>query len=95
MQLDVHQTTKTYKGTIDEVLRHRNEIPAEAQVELKVWQAEPEIAEEPPPSANVGMLEALLEIAERQQGRRHTDGSQTERMLREGRSGAMWGYDPK
>lgn len=95
MQSDVHQTTKTYKGTIDELLRHRNEIPAEAQVELKVWQAEPEIAEELTPSPNAGMLEALFEIAGRQKGCRHTDGSQTERILREGRSGAMWGCDPK
>lgn len=53
---------------------------------------EPQSAEEPAP--NQGMIAALQEIAERQKGRRYTDGSQTERMLREGRAGAMWGYEP-
>ena len=41
-----------------------------------------------------GMLAALREIAERQKGRRYTDGSETDRMMREGRAGAMWGHEP-
>jgi len=43
---------------------------------------------------NTGMLAALQEIAERQKGRPHTDGSNTDKLLREARSGAMWGQDP-
>ena len=43
---------------------------------------------------NEGMLAALREIAERQEGRRHTDASDTDRMLREARAGAMWGQEP-
>ena len=43
---------------------------------------------------NYGMLASLDEIARRQEGRRHTDGSQTDAIIREGRSGAMYGYDP-
>jgi hypothetical protein len=38
-------------------------------------------------------LAALAEIASRQEGRRHTDGSQTEQIIREGRAGAMYGID--
>ncbi len=43
---------------------------------------------------NEKALTALREVAKRQEGRRHTDGSQTERILREGRAGAMYGSDP-
>jgi hypothetical protein len=43
---------------------------------------------------NEKALAALREIARRQEGRRHTDGSQTERIIREGRAGAMYGSDP-
>ena len=39
---------------------------------------------------NEGMLESLREIAERQMGLRYTDASQTDLMLMEARSGAMW-----
>jgi hypothetical protein len=46
-----------------------------------------------PVQPNEGMLAALQEIAERQKGRRQTDGSETDRMLREGRAGAMWGAE--
>lgn len=45
-------------------------------------------------SPNEKALAALREIARRQEGRRHTDGSQTERILREGRAGAMYDTDP-
>jgi hypothetical protein len=51
---------------------------------------------EAPPEAkpNEGMLAALRLIAERQYGQRYTDASDTDRMLREGRAGAMWGQEP-
>lgn len=45
----------------------------------------------PKTAVNAGMIATLQEIAERGKGRRHTDGSQTDSMLREGRAGAMWG----
>ena len=47
----------------------------------------------PQPRPNEGMLAALQAIAERQKGRRYTDASDTDRMLREARAGAMWGQD--
>ena len=43
---------------------------------------------------NTGMLAALAEIAELNKGLPHSDGSDTQRLLREARSGAMYGYDP-
>jgi hypothetical protein len=48
----------------------------------------------PQATPNEGMLAALRAIAERQKGRRYTDASATDRMLREGRAGAMWEQDP-
>lgn len=41
-----------------------------------------------------GMLAALRLIAERQNDRRYTDGTETDRLLREGRAGAMWDHEP-
>jgi len=46
------------------------------------------------PKPNYAMLAALGEIAERQQGRPQSDGSQTLRLLREGRAGGSYGYAP-
>ena len=47
----------------------------------------------PKVAPNEKALAALREIARLQEGRRHTDGSQTERIIREGRAGAMYGSD--
>ncbi len=52
-----------------------------------------EAMDTPQVATNKGMLAALHEIAERQKGRRHTDASDTARMLRDARAGAMWGQD--
>jgi hypothetical protein len=45
------------------------------------------------PEPNHAMLAALDEIANRQLGRRYTDGSQTDAIIREGRGGGMYGDD--
>lgn len=39
-QIEIPQSSKIYRGTIDEVLSHRSEIPAGATVELKVFERE-------------------------------------------------------
>jgi hypothetical protein len=39
---------------------------------------------------NEKALAALRQIARMQEGMRHTDGSQTERLIREGRAGGMY-----
>ena len=42
MALGTYTPVKTFRGTIKEVLRHRSEIPAKAQVELRILPEEPE-----------------------------------------------------
>ena len=98
-QLDPHQPSKTFRGTWGEILSHSNEISETSKVELRIFEItsieEDSVSKtsKAAVSPNEGMLAALREIAERQQGRRHTDGSETERLLREGRAGAMWGHE--
>ena len=42
---------------------------------------------------NEKALAALRQIAQMQEGMRHTDGSQTDRLIREGRAGGMYRDD--
>lgn len=74
------------------------ELPEEAQslgiqpgeaVSITVRRPDTEVA----PTANERGLAALREISRRQQGRRHTDGSQTDQIIREGRAGMMYDGD--
>src|SRR5919205_139894 len=46
------------------------------------------------PAPNYGMLEALKRISERNKDRPYTSGEDTQRILREARAGAMFGYGP-
>jgi hypothetical protein len=46
------------------------------------------------PTPNEKGLAIMRAITERHKGRPHTDGSNTLRLLREARAGAMYGYDP-
>jgi hypothetical protein len=50
--------SKIYRGTIDEVLSHRSEIPADASVELKVFQRKPE---DQPETATMALMRLWLE----------------------------------
>ena len=77
------------------------ELPVEAQelglkpgeeVKISVDRNGAEEVQNVPP--NAPMLAALAEIAELNKGLSHSDGSDTQRLLREARSGAMYGYDP-
>jgi hypothetical protein len=53
-----------------------------------------DIAKTPAPiPANEKAAAALRRIAQMQQGMRYTDGSQTDRFIREGRAGAMYSDD--
>jgi len=97
------------EGTGQELLHHLEQFPHEyfrlvplpnAQTKAQDMEAKEPVEEDAVSkmsnvavSPNEGMLAALREIAERQQGRRHSDGSETERLLREGRAGAMWGHE--
>jgi len=46
------------------------------------------------PTPNYAMLEALRKVAERNKNRPYTSGEDSQKMLREARAGAMFGYEP-
>ncbi|MCW3097980.1 MAG: hypothetical protein JWL77_3598 [Chthonomonadaceae bacterium] len=45
-QQNIHQPSKIYRGTVDEVFSHRNEIAAGAFLELRVFEGRPNSEEE-------------------------------------------------
>ena len=51
------------------------------------------VQEAPPQKPSEKARAALHEIVKRQEGRRYTDGSQTEQIIREGRAGGMYDDD--
>jgi hypothetical protein len=86
----VQYTAKVKEGLLLELPQEAQELHLKPgdQVQVQLDRTGAEARQGVP---NEGMLAALREIAARQHGRRHTDGSETDRMLREGRTGAMWG----
>lgn len=46
------------------------------------------------PTPNSAMLEALRKVSERSKDMPYTSGENTQKMLREARAGAMFGYEP-
>jgi hypothetical protein len=58
-QLEVHQPDLVYRGTIDEVLSHRHEIPADATVELRVFTEASAVESDP----TIALLESWLATA--------------------------------
>ncbi len=73
-------TPQILEGSWEDILRHGDEL-AGRWVRLTV------LPEQEQAAPNEGMLSALREIAERQKGRRHTSGGDTQRMLRQARGG--------
>ena len=86
-------TQMIHKGTPQQLAAWLGQFPNEKRYRVLV-EEEPEADEEDSSSLqttpNAGMLAALREIAERQKGQRYTDGSETDRLLREAHAGAMW-----
>ncbi len=56
-QFDPLQPTKTFRGTLEEVLQHRNEIPSGATVELRVY-----TSTSPSQTPKKTLAERILEI---------------------------------
>ena len=79
---------QVYEGTWEEVAAHAEDF-AGKHVRLTVVDETPS-----KPEPNYGMLEALRRAEEIQRGMRFTDGSDTQRLLREARAGGMYGYEP-
>ncbi len=77
-----------YEGTWEDLAAHADEFEGK-QLRLTVVDETP-LA--PPP--NYAMLEVLRQTEELQRGLRFTDGSDTQRLLREARAGGMYGDEP-
>lgn len=75
------------EGTWEEIINHSDELSGK-RVRVTV------IEEPPVARPNVEMLEAIRKVAERNQGKPLTSGEDTLKMIREARSGRMFGYDP-
>ena len=80
------------EGTWEEIAQHADEL-AGKRVRLTVLEEAREEARAAP-RPNEAMLEALRKIAARNAGKPLTSGADTQRLLREARAGAMYGYEP-
>lgn len=88
-------TQYTHEGTPQQLAAWLGQLPDQKRYRLvAVEEAEAEAGSTLQVKPNEGMIAALREIAKRQSGRRHTEGSETDRLLREARAGAMWGQEP-
>lgn len=67
-QLDMKQPIKTYRGTVEEVFSHRNEIPPHATVELKIYEEIPEAKEDIGDFGGKSVLEAFPHLFGTEQG---------------------------
>ena len=79
------------EGAWEEVARHADEL-AGKQVRLTVINEATEQSQAPQP--NEAMLRAIEKVAKAQEGMRFTSGEDTQRLLRQARAGAMYGYEP-
>ena len=85
----IHYTAKVREPRLLELPEDANELHLQPGQEIEI-QLDQALAVKP----NTKMLDALDEIARRQKGRRYTDASQTDKIIREGRAGAMYDCDP-
>lgn len=73
------------EGTWDELAEHADEFRRYPKLTLIVPDSE-----EPTPPRNQRVLDMLAELAERHKNRPTTSPADTDRMIREGRSGGMY-----
>ena len=88
----VHYTAKVKESRILELPEAAQELGLKPGEEVTV--SVDRNKTEPAVIPNEKGLAIMREITERHKGRPHTDGSNTLRLLREARAGAMYGYDP-
>lgn len=80
---------QVYEGTPEQLVKHLNRLPTTNKYKMTVTQEEA-IAIAP----NGQALAMLHDIARMKETMKETDGSETDRLLREARAGAMYGADP-
>lgn len=77
------------EGQWEEILAHNSAQLAGRRVKVYI-EPDAAVAALPAFPPNEKALAALRQIARMQEGKRETDGSQTERFIREGRAGGMY-----
>ncbi len=82
-------TTHVLEGTWEEVAKHAKDLIGK-RVSVTVFDDEPTSNRKP----NKGMLEALRRVKERQKDMRETSGESSVDIIRRGRAGEMFGYEP-
>ncbi len=80
--------TMVLEGTWEEIKRHETEFNGR-RLRVTVLDDETDA-----PKANLKMREAMKRVKELQKDMRETDGSKTLEILRRGRAGEMFGYEP-
>ncbi|MCW3094936.1 MAG: hypothetical protein JWL77_554 [Chthonomonadaceae bacterium] len=80
---------QVYEGTPEQLVKYLNRLPNTNKYKMTVT---PEEATTTAP--NVQALSMLRDIARMKENMKETDGSETDRLLREARAGAMYGADP-
>lgn len=79
---------QVFEGTWEDLAAHAEEFEGK-QLRLTVVEYTP-----PAPQPNYAMLEVLRQTEELLRDMPFTDGSNTQRLLREARAGGMYGYEP-
>jgi alkylation response protein AidB-like acyl-CoA dehydrogenase len=95
------------EGTWEEITQHADELAGKHVRVTVLEEASDELPNAPqtsnaldaePPAAksqpNEAMLQVIAQVTQMQAGMRYTSGTDTQRLLREARAGAMYGYDP-
>jgi hypothetical protein len=81
--------TRVLEGTWEEITRQASRF-AGRKVRVTILEDEPD--EKPKP--NLAMLEALRKVKERQKNMRETGGESSVDIIRRGRAGEIFGYEP-
>ncbi len=81
-------TTQVLEGTWEEIAKHAKRLTGK-HLRVTIVDPEPQTKRKP----NEGMLEVIQRVQERQKGMRPTGGNAVD-IIRRGRAGEMYGYDP-
>lgn len=90
----IHYTAKVKESRLLELPEEAQELGLKPGEEVTISVERNGVKETATVPPNEGMLAALREIAERQKNRPFTEGTDTMKLLREARGGAMYGNDP-
>ena len=76
-----------YAGTPEQLAKYLTRLPTTQKYKMTVT-----VEEIPAVAANEGALAMLRDIARMKEGMNETDGTETDRLLREARAGAMYDH---